>query len=362
VFANEGGFGVTGPHQSSGPADHVDPANSDGVRDDRTLKDKHPPVDPEFEPFLRSLTGRIPASITQDHLAHLRTIGLSSAPTDEELRRGGAIEIEERQIPGRAGGSKIGVLIGRPANLTAPAPGIVYFHGGGMIMGNNRTGIDGPFDLVAQLGVVVVSVEYGLAPEHPDPAPIEDCYAGLAWTALHGDELRIDADCLLVLGANAGGGLAAGATLLARDRDGPKVAGQVLMCPMLDDRNETPSSFELQGMGIWDRESNITGWTALLGDKRGGPDVSPYAAPARATDLSGLPATFIDVGSVDTLRDEVIDFAVRMWRAEGAAELHVWPGGFHGFYDIVPDASISRMAHSVRIAWIRRQLDRAGQH
>jgi acetyl esterase/lipase len=339
----------------------VDPGKSDCVRDDRRVN-KHPPVDPELEPFLRSLTGRIPASITQQDLPHLRTIGLSSAPSDEELRRGGTIEIEERQIPGVAGGPKIGVLIGRPVGLTEPAPCVVYFHGGGMIMGNNRTGIDGLFDLVAQLGVVVVSVEYRLAPEYSDPAPVEDCYAGLAWTSLHGDELGIDAECVLVIGANAGGGLAAGAALLARDRDGPKVAGQVLMCPMLDDRNQTPSSFELQGVGIWDRQSNITGWTALLGTRRGGPDVSPYAAPARAADLSGLPAAFIDVGSVDTLRDEVIDFAVRMWQAGGVAELHVWPGGFHGFYDIVPDASISRMAHAVRTAWIRRRLDRAGQH
>jgi acetyl esterase/lipase len=128
----------------------------------------------------------------------------------------------------------------------------------------------------------------------------------------------------------------------------------MLMCPMLDDRNETPSSHELDREGVWDRGDNLAGWQALLGPAQGGPDVSPYAAPARASDLSGLAPAFVDVGSVETFRDEDVAYATRIWQAGGAAELHVWPGGFHGFDQIAPDATLSRAARSARSAWLRR--------
>ncbi len=225
-----------------------------------------------------------------------------------------------------------------------------------MVAGDNRSGIDGVLDWVEQLGIAAISVGYRLAPEHPHPAPVEDCYAGLLWTVKSAAELGIDPNRLLISGSSAGGGLAAGVVLLARDRGGPTLAGQLLMCPMLDDRNRTASSHELRGEGVWDRTSNETGWTALLGDGRGSDDVSPYAAPARADDLSRLPPTFVDVGSVDTFRDEDVDFAVRVWQAGGIAELHVWPGGFHGFDGQLPQAALSRAARSARIEWIRRLL------
>ena len=148
----------------------------------------------------------------------------------------------------------------------------------------------------------------------------------LVWTAEHAEDLGIDPDRIVIAGGSAGGGLAAAVGLMARDRGGPALHAQMLMCPMLDDRNNTPSSLQMAGLGVWDRQANQVGWTALLGDAAGGPDVSPYAAPARATDLSGLPPTFIDVGSAETFRDEAIDYASRIWRAGGRAELHVWPG------------------------------------
>lgn len=144
--------------------------------------------------------------------------------------------------------------------------------------------------------------------------------------------------------------------LLARDRNGPRAIGQVLMCPMLDDRNDTPSAHQMAGLGVWDRTSNETGWNALLGDARGTADVSPYAAPARAHDLSGLPPAFIDVGSAETFRDEDIAYASRIWHAGGIAELHVWPGGFHGFDGMVPRAALSQEARAARLRWLRRLL------
>jgi acetyl esterase/lipase len=225
-----------------------------------------------------------------------------------------------------------------------------------MVLGNNRVGADALAEWAEELGIVGVSVEYRLAPEHPHPAPVEDCYAGLVWTGKHADELGIDPSRLVIAGGSAGGGLAAGTALMARDRGGPALSHQMLMCPMLDDRGITPSSQELDGEGVWDRTSNLTGWTALLGDARGGPDVSPYAAPARAQDLAGLPATFIDVGSVETFRDEDIDYAARLSQAGVSVEFHMWPGGFHGFDGLAPQTALARAARAARLAYLRRAL------
>lgn len=125
---------------------------------------------------------------------------------------------------------------------------------------------------------------------------------------------------------------------------------------MLDDRNDTVSGHQMAGVGLWDRTANETGWTALLGERRGGPDVSPYAAPARATDLSGLPPAFLDVGSSETFRDEVVDYALRIWQSGGVTELHVWPGGFHGFDGLAPRAAVSQAARTAQPGWLRRLL------
>lgn len=158
-------------------------------------------------------------------------------------------------------------------------------------------------------------MEYRLPPEHPDPASIEDCYAALLRVHEHLDELRVDPKKLMIVESSAGGGLAAGTALLSRDRGGPQLCAQILICPMLDDRNETVSSYQYIGEGSWSRGSNLTGWTCLLGRRRGGVDVSIYAAPARATDLSGLPATLIDVGSAEGFRDEAVNYATLLWKA-----------------------------------------------
>ncbi len=318
----------------------------------------HPPFDPELGAALAAVAERIPPSLTPTDIQTQRERMAEVRLTDDDLRRDGTVAFDERSVPGPAGAPAISLLICRPAGIDTPAPGVYHTHGGGMILGDNRTGMAGLLDWVDRLGVVVVSVEYRLAPEQPFPAAVEDCYAGLVWTAAHATELGLDPRRLLIAGASAGGGLAAAVSLMARDRGGPALVGQVLMCPMLDDRNQTPSSFELEGVGVWDRVSNQTGWASLLGEERGGEGVSPYAAPAREKDLSGLPPAFIDVGSVETFRDEDVDYAVRMWRAGGQAELHVWPGAFHGFDGLAPDAVLSRAAREARIAWVARLLER----
>jgi acetyl esterase/lipase len=314
----------------------------------------HPPIDPELGAQLAALGDAMIRPVTAETIAEVRAARAPNRLTDDDLRRGGRIEFEERTVPGPPGAPDIGVLICRPAGVTTPVPGVYHIHGGGMVFGDSRSVMQKMLEWIEQLGVIVVSVDYRLAPEHPHAAPVEDCYAGLEWTAAHTAELGIDPDRLLIAGASAGGGLAAAVALMARDRGGPALIGQMLGCPMLDDRNHTSSSYELDADAPWDRTSNLTGWRALLGAAQGGPDVSPYAAPARATDLSGLPPAYLDVGSVETFRDETIDYAARIWRAGGAAELHVWPGGVHGFELMAPQAALSVLARQTRIEWVRR--------
>jgi acetyl esterase/lipase len=142
-----------------------------------------------------------------------------------------------------------------------------------------------------------------------------------------------------------------------RDRGDSPVLGQLLMYPMLDDRDRSVSTRQIDGVGVWDRGSNRTGWTALLGDRRGTAEVSVYAAPARATDLAGLPPTFIDCGSAEVFRDEDVAFASGIWAAGGRAELHVWPGGYHGFEGYAPQAALSQQMRETRDRWVHRLLE-----
>jgi acetyl esterase/lipase len=316
-----------------------------------------PPYDSELAAVLPAIAQNFPSPLTPDLIPVRRQPNpLLPRPTDEELQRSGAFEVTERLVPGPAGAPEISLLICRPTLAVTPTAAIYHTHGGGMIIGDNRLGMPRMLEWAEELQLAVVSVEYRLAPETPHPGPVEDCYAGLVWTAEHAGELGINPDRIVIAGGSAGGGLAAAVALIARDRGGPALAGQMLMCPMLDDRNDTPSARQMAGLFGWDRTANNTGWTALLGAACGGPDVSPYAAPARADDLSGLPPAFIDVGSAETFRDEDVTYASRIWQAGGVAELHVWPGGFHGFAGMVPQAAVSQAAVAAQLNWLRRLL------
>lgn len=319
-----------------------------------------PPFDLELAAVLAVRSAQLPSTLDYQvemipaMREHLRT----SQPraSVEELRRGGAFEVSEPVVPGPADAPDISLVVCLPTKVTTPVGALYFIHGGGMVLGDAYLGLPRFLEIAEELGLAVVSVEYRLAPEHPYPAAVEDCYAGLQWIAEHADELGIDPDRIVNLGGSAGGGLAAATALLVRDRGGPHLAGQVLLCPMLDDRNNSYSTRQLAGLGVWDRAANQMGWTALLGDQQGGPDVSPYAAPARATDLSGLPPAYLDVGSAETFRDETVEYANQLWRAGGQAELHVWPGGFHGFAGSAPQTAISQAAFAPIAPWLRRLL------
>jgi acetyl esterase/lipase len=314
-----------------------------------------PPFDPELAAALEVWREQLPSTLTIDMLPALRegTAALEVV-TDEMLAEA---RISSRDVTITSyDGTEIVLSVLEPIGRTGTGPGLYHTHGGGMIAGDRWSAVPSTFKWLHRYNAVLVTVEYRLAPEHPDPAPVEDCYAGLLWTAEHAAELGIDLDRLMILGASAGGGLAAGTALLARDRRGPALIAQLLMCPMIDDRDQTTSTAQIDGIGVWDRGSNLTGWTALLGDRRGGPDVSIYASPARAEDVSGLPPAFIDCGSAEVFRDEAVAYASRLWAAGVQAELHVWAGGFHGFDLMAPQATVSQQSIAARENWVDRVL------
>ncbi|WP_404362721.1 alpha/beta hydrolase [Corallococcus coralloides] len=310
--------------------------------------------DPQLAALLPALEGYVPRRMTLEQLEHFR--GLSRV-TREDLMGDAKVHCVDYGIPGYQGAEITVSVIARQGH-SVPGPAVYHIHGGGMVMGTRFAGAKPLVDWALRHDAVCVTVEYRLAPEHPAPTLVEDCYAGLVWMAANADRLRFDPKRLVVFGGSGGGGLAAGTTLLARDRQGPKLLGQLLQRPMLDDRNETESARRYDGVGVWDRTSNVTAWKAVLGERWGGPDVSPYSAPARATDLRGLPPTFIDVAEGETFRDEAVAYARGILAAGGECELHVWGGAFHGFYDIAPRSDVARACISTRDAWLGRMFAR----
>src|ERR1700683_2731608 len=210
--------------------------------------------------------------------------------------------------------------------------------------------------LFKRIDCVAVSVDYRLAPEHPFPAPVEDCYAALKWFFAHADELGVAPDRIAIRGASGGGGFAAGVGVLARARGEVKVSCQLLIYPMIDDRNVTPASYAITDPRMWNRESNRLGWKAYLGRDGGGADVSPYAAASRATDLKNLPPTYIPVGALDLFIDENIEYAQRLIQAGVPTELHVYPGAFHGFDMFAPSAAVSKQFKADRESALKRAL------
>jgi acetyl esterase len=267
--------------------------------------------------------------------------------------------ISRRAVPGPPAEPDIEVRVITPRDLAGPAPALYWIHGGGFVLGDVDGDLEAPAHIAAVLGAVVVSVEYRLAPEHPFPAPVEDCYAGLTWLAASADELRIDRARIAIGGVSAGGGLAAAVALIARDRRGPALCLQVLDIPELDDRLRTPSMRAYTDTPIWDYPSAVISWQAYLGPHRSA-DTSPYAAPARATDLSGLPPAYVVTCEFDPLRDEGIEYAQRLMQAGVPTELHHYPGTFHGSCAAGPESAVSRRMIDDRTAALARAFARPG--
>ena len=263
--------------------------------------------------------------------------------------------VDELMVPGPEGAPDVRVRRYRPAGQDGPLPALVYLHGGGFVVGSLDLYDADARRIAAEVGAVVFSVDYRLAPEHPFPAGLEDCYATLVWVAENAGELGVDPDRIGVGGESAGGGLSAGVALLARDRGGPRLCLQFLGIPELDDRLETESMRTIEAPITTIANGEIS-WDSYLGTGvRGTDQVSPYAAPARATDLAGLPPALVTAYEFDALRDEGIAYAQRLMSAGVSTELHVYPGAFHACTWIA-DAGICRKILDDLVDALRRRL------
>ena len=250
--------------------------------------------------------------------------------------------VDRKKVPGPPNGPDVCVRIYRPEGPLGTLPALLWIHGGGYIFGSAEQDELQSKRFAKALKCVVVSVDYRLAPETPFPGPLEDCYAALKWLYDNCLALDVDQSRIVIGGASAGGGLAAGLALLARDRAEISVIFQLLIFPMIDDKNVSPPSEKNHDTFIWSRRNNLIGWRSYLGQEPGGNDVSPYAAAYRAKNLSGLPPAYIMVGGLDLFLNESIVYSQRLMTSGVPVELHVYPGAYHGFYGNAPAAEVSR--------------------
>lgn len=274
-----------------------------------------------------------------------------------------AISVSHIRAPGARG--DIPILQLRPASSKqpeVPKPGVVFFHGGGMVMGTPYFGITAVSNLIEELDATIFSVDYSLAPESQGLEIVEDCYAALEWVASNMSQLKIDPFQLMVAGVSAGGALAAATALIARDRQGPRLCAQLLVCPMLDDRCSTVSAVQFQEGPVFNTAGARKAWSWVLGDQSGEDGISPYVAPGRATDLSDLPEAYIDAGSAEVFRDEAIVYAGKLWEAGVQAHLHIWGGGCHGFDAFEAPSDLGAVSTQTRNTWLRVVLGRAKRH
>lgn len=306
-----------------------------------------PGFDPQVEPVLKHFPPFDP-----ERLAIMRD--RSAAVLPSTLVDDGTVTVREHEVATTSG--VVRLLAYRPAAADGALPLIYRIHGGGLIVGNRFSDAPELARWAVACDAVVTSVEYRLAPEHPYPAALEDCYAGLVWAARHAERLGADPRRIVVAGGSAGGHLAAATAIAARDRRGPVLLAQLLMAPMLDDRAATASAAQFDDAVAWGGAANRFGWLSHLGALAGGTEVPPTAAPARLADFSGLPSAYLDCGSAELFRDETVAYASALWAGGVQAELHIWPGGFHGFDSAVPDAEISVACRAARLSWLRRTL------
>lgn len=260
-----------------------------------------------------------------------------------------------RHLPARdvqtvtiAGG--IGVRLFRPDTGEVPGPALLWIHGGGYVIGTAAQEDMLCRRYAKQLGVTVAAVEYRLAPEHPYPTPVEDCYTALTWLAALPS---VDPDRVAIGGVSGGGGLTAALAFVARDRGEVSVAAQMLLAPMLDDRSGSNPHPRESGYRMWDRRSNDFAWDAYLGaaDRN-------VAVPARRTDLAGLPPTWIGVGTLDLFHDENLAYAKRLRDAGVPCETQVVPGAFHTFELIAPKTRVVTEFFHSQYAMLRPILSR----
>ena len=308
---------------------------------------------PRYEAQLQQYLDEHPevdrTSLTPEKIAPLREAFMSLGV--ESLVKNRNIEATDWKVKARDGHELEMTTITKKGS-TAYKGALFHIHSGGMIAGDRFIGMEMVADWVEEFDLIATTVEYRLSPRFQDPYPIHDCFDALKEFAA-----KLDPDVpLIVVGMSAGGGLSAGVAHMAKDLGGPKLAGALLMCPMLDESNSSASSKQFNSLGLWDRESNDVGWNALLGERRHTNKVTHYASPARAKDLSRLPPTFLDTGVLEVFRSEIVEYAERLAISDVPVELHMWSGAFHGFDLSYPDAEVSKLALNARKMWLGRLL------
>jgi acetyl esterase/lipase len=297
-------------------------------------------VSPEFHPELRRVARHIPKqTVTPVTVPFLRA-------AERLMWRRTPDDIEVLTLA-----SGVGVRLFRPIGVMGPTPALLWIHGGGYVIGKAAQDDALCRRYARELGATVASVDYRLAPEHPYPAPVEDCYSALQWLARLPS---VDTSRLAIGGASAGGGLAAALALLTRDRGEISLAAQLLVYPMLDDRTVDRKGLDNPGLRLWNQSSNKFGWSAYLGKA----DRS-VAVPARREDLSGLPPAWLGVGTLDLFHDEDLAYAERLKAAGVPCEVEIVPGAFHGFDGIVPKAQVSQSFFKGQCALLRRAFEPA---
>jgi acetyl esterase/lipase len=299
-------------------------------------------LDAELKGTIQKMLSQMPPPSFDNLPAARAASGKMTAAMKSKMPVIAGVVSEDKTIPGPEGAPGVKIRIYRPEKPAGLLPALLWIHGGGYVLGD----IEQEDFTTKQLSLagecLVVSVEYRLAPENPFPAPLDDCYTALKWLSSHTRELKVDSSRIAIGGASAGGGLAAGLAILARDRAELKIMFQLLVYPMINDCNTAPASESLPDSLFWTRENNLMGWRAYLGCQPGSKEISCYAAASRATKLEGLPPAYITVGDIDLFALEDIDYARRLIQSGVSTELHVYPGGCHAFDMMAPGADISR--------------------
>ncbi|MFN8597769.1 MAG: alpha/beta hydrolase [Anaerolineae bacterium] len=266
------------------------------------------------------------------------------------------VGIENIFIPSLDQPTQIRVRVYRPRSLSAPAPILLWLHGGGFVIGKPEMDEATCSEYARTLGLVVVSVDYRYAPEHPFPTALNDGYAALTWVADHAAPLGVDVRRLAIGGQSAGGGLAAALVQFAHDRAEIKPVFQLLIYPMLDDRTVVRTDIVNRGNLMWNQASNRFGWESYLQQPCGLDEVPDYAVPSRRADLAGLPPAWLGVGTLDLFYDEDVAYARRLNESGAACELVVVPGAYHGFDVVTPRATVVRDFRHSQLAALRKHL------
>jgi len=316
-----------------------------------TLENK---VHPDLKPFLSQMPPMMntsPETLVAFQEANQAGIKMLEIPVSD------ALEITEQTILDHEGKDEITVRIYKLKNSTDTRPGLLWIHGGGYIIGMPKMDDLLCERFVKESGCVVVSVDYRLAPQHPYPTPLTDCYAALNWMSNHSSELGIDPKNIAVAGASAGGGLTAALGLYARDHKGPEISFLMPLYPMINHRRDTPSNKIIQDFRVWNAHINSVAWDAYLGDIASS-EVPSYASAAIENNYSGLPPVYTCVGDLDPFRDETLDYISNLTKAGVPTEFQLYPGCFHGFDMVAAGADISQTAVNNYVDALKRGVSK----